>query len=103
MRMWLFLVVVALAACGSAERGAKPRKSLKERREAAEVVLSKPPVPRTFRFSDGELRVMEVPVPDSMGLADYQRCFIWRDDAYRTSSISCGQMPEVLLSNGVGQ
>jgi hypothetical protein len=102
MRWWLILLVLGvLSGCGSAEGEVRPRKTLKERQEAAEVLLGKTPVPRTYRFADGELRVMEVPVRDGGGFVDVQRCFIWRDDAYRSSSLSCGQMPEVLLNGAV--
>jgi hypothetical protein len=103
MRGWLVLLVLGvLAGCGSAEGEVRPRRStLKERQEAAEVLLQRTPVPRTYRFADGELRVMEVPVKDGGGFVDSQRCFVWRDEAYRSASISCGQMPEVLLNGGL--
>lgn len=98
MRLVLLLTVSALlGGCGNAEP-ARPVKTRKDRLEAAEVELGKTPVPRTYRYADGELRVLEVPVRDSSGFVDRQRCFVWRDEAFRTATLSCGQMPEVVLS-----
>lgn len=47
----------------------------------------------------GELLVIEVPVKDITGEVDTQRCYVWRDHEFRTSTISCGQQPDVLLAN----
>lgn len=90
------LPLVALVACSDAPapvKAARPDKAL-----AVEAAMSQAPVPRTYRYTDGEMRVFEVPV-DSGGFLDRQRCVVWRDEVYKTASISCGQQPEVLLSN----
>jgi hypothetical protein len=94
---WLLLICLVLAGCEGEQ--AHPRRSPKERQEAAEVKLGKTPVPRVYRYPDGELRVLEVPVKDGSSFVDQQRCFVWRDEQYKTASISCGQMPDVLLAN----
>lgn len=97
MRLVLSLAVAALmGGCGDAEP-AKPKATRKQRLEAAEVQLGKTPQPRTYRYGDGELRVLEVPVSDGSGFVERQRCFLWRDEVLKTASISCGQMPDVLL------
>jgi len=41
--------------------------------------------------------VIDVPVLDSTGLLDVQRCFVWRDQEFRSSTLSCGQMPEIFI------
>ena len=98
MRGWLILLVLGwLAGCGQAGGEVRPRKTLKERQEAAEVLLQRAPSPRTYRYADGELRVFEVPVRDGTGFVDQQRCFLWRDEVLKSSSLSCGQMPDVLI------
>lgn len=97
MRVVLIGLVLLLAACGAAE-AERPRRTTKERQEAAEVLLQRAPVPRTYRYAEGELRVLEVPVKDGSGFVDQQRCMLWRDEVFKTATLSCGQMPEVLLS-----
>ena len=65
----------------------------------AESQLVKPPVPRTYTIQGNQLQVIEVPVADSSGFVDQQRCFIYRDAEFKTSSISCESRPEVVISN----
>jgi hypothetical protein len=97
MRLLLTLTVAALlGGCGDAEP-AKPKVTRKQRIEAAEIELGKTPPARTYRYADGELRVLEVPVKDITGDIERQRCFVWRDAEFRTAAVSCGQMPEVVL------
>jgi hypothetical protein len=98
---WPLLVLVALAvpflgSCGNGEPSPEARKERRERRQAAaEGALGKTPQPRTYRYQDGELRVMEVPSADKFGYVDHQRCYIWRDTEFKTSSISCPEAPLV--------
>ena len=92
------LLVLALAGCGEvADQKARPSKQ--DRIAATEAKLSKTPEPRTYTIDGNQLKVIDVPVKDSTGHADIQRCFVWRDNEYKTASISCGQMPEIILSN----
>lgn len=71
----------------------RSRTSSKERRQArierAEAALARTPVPRTYRYPDGELRVLEVPARDSSGWLEVQRCFLWKDHDGRVASLSC--------------
>ena len=94
--MRVLLICLLLAACSG--ESAKPRPTAKDRQEASDLVLSRTPAARTYRYADGELRVIEVPVKDSSNFVDHQRCFIWRDEAFKTATMSCDKQPEVLLS-----
>lgn len=95
----LLPILLALAACSDAPAG-KPHKTRQDRQAAAEAALSKTPVPRSYRFDGNELKVIEVPVKDSAGFVDLTRCYVWRDAEFRTSSLSCGVQPDVILSGG---
>lgn len=92
-------VPLVLAGCGRSEPGHPPKLSKKQRAEAAETALSKNPEVRTYRLDGNELKSIEVPVKDASGFVDSQRCFVWRDQEFKTATISCGQQPEILLSN----
>jgi len=41
--------------------------------------------------------VIDIPVVDASGLAEVQRCYVWRDQEFRSSTLSCGQMPEIFI------
>lgn len=95
---FILLVAVVLAGCSDTV-AEKPRKTRQERAADAEAQLSKTPESRTYRFDGNELRVVEVPVKDGSGFVDIQRCFVWRDQEFKTATMSCGQQPEIMLSN----
>ena len=93
------LLLVALVLVGCSADAQKPPRTAKDRKEAAELQLAKTPIPRTYRYADGELKVLDVPVADTSGFVDRQRCFLWRDTEFKTATLSCGQQPEVLLAD----
>lgn len=95
--MLVLTLTVLLGGCFS---DAKPVRNVrKERAEKTDAAMAKTPVPRTYRYPDGEMRVFEVPVKDPVGGLEYQRCYVWKDQEFKTSTISCGQMPEIVLAN----
>lgn len=94
----ILLGALVLIGCGDTQ-AEKPRMSKKERAEAAELALSRTPDVRTYRIDGNELKVFEVPVKDSSNFVDIQRCFVWRDQEFKTATLSCGQQPEIMLSN----
>lgn len=98
MRGLCLFVVVALAGCGEP---APPMSAAKKasRQEKAEAALSANPVPRSYRFDGSELKVIEVPVKDGSGFVDLNRCYIWRDQEFKTASISCESRPEIVVSD----
>jgi len=69
------------------------------RQEKADKALSTIPVPRSYRFDGNELKVIEVPVKDGSGFVDSNRCYVWRDQEFKTASISCESRPEIALSD----
>lgn len=96
----LILIAVALVVAGCGDTVAeKPRLSRQQREEAAQLLLSKTPKPQVYHLDGNELKVIEVPVRDSTGHVEFQRCFLWRDQEFKTSTLSCGQMPDVMLVN----
>jgi hypothetical protein len=93
----LVLALFSASLLGCSDAPASPKRSAQDRREAAEAAFAKTPEPRTYRFDGNELKIIDVPVKDSSGFIDSQRCFVWRDAEFRSATMSCGQMPEVLL------
>lgn len=96
MRAALLIVCLVAVGCTGEPVKSTPRKSLADRRADAQATLSKTPTPRTYRIDGNELKVIDIPVVDAAGLAEVQRCFVWRDQEFRSSTLSCGQMPEIL-------
>ncbi len=99
LKIWL-IAALLLAGCADSDIDtAAARKAITEKRQArADAALSKPPVPRTYVVQGNQLQVLDVPVADTSGFVDTQRCFIWRDQEFKQATMSCGQQPEVLIS-----
>lgn len=94
------LLVTLLFIQGCSETTSeKPKRSKAERTAAAQEALHKPLVPRSYRIGQDQLQVIEVPVQDSSGFVDVQRCFVWRDGEYKTASLSCSQTPDLVVSD----
>ena len=98
MRVLCLLVAVGLAGCGDPAPSAASARAA-QRQERAEKALSTTPVPRSYRIDGNELKVIEVPVKDGSGFVDSNRCYIWRDQEFKTASISCESRPEIALSD----
>ena len=96
-RFTVFGLVLVLSGCGG-EKIAQPRLTTAARLAHAETQLAKPPVPRTYTIQGNQIQVVELPVADTSGFVDQQRCFIYRDVEFKTSSISCESRPEVVIS-----
>lgn len=99
--MRILMIVLALAilpGCSEPVDKQSNQERRIERVKKAEVKLAKPAQVRTHNLAAGQLLVVEVPVSDTSGFVDGQRCFVWRDTELRTASISCPQPPEVDLS-----
>lgn len=94
---WPWLVLLVLAGCGGPP--AEAPRSKPARAAAAEKRLQEGPTARTYPVRGGELLVIEVPVKDLTGGVDTQRCYVWRDLEFKTSTLSCGQQPDVVLAN----
>ena len=102
LRFWLLAAPLFLVGCPSTPPAdlAAASKANKERRMLkAEAQLAKPPVPRTYTIQGNQIQVVELPVADTSGFVDQQRCFIYRDAEFKTSSISCESRPEVVIKD----
>ena len=101
LKIWLLAIPALLAGCADDDiNTVAARKAHADKRQAkAEAALSKTPVPRTYPVGQNQLQVVEVPVADSSGFVDIQRCFIFRDQEFKQTTMSCPQQAEVLISN----
>lgn len=93
LRLTLVLAMVC-TGCGDSPPD-KPKRTTQFRKEATAAKLAVTPVPRIYRYDGSDLRVLDVPVSTDGKFVDMQRCFIWRDAEFKTSSISCGSTPEL--------
>ena len=86
-------VCLHLVACGD---NPKPDRAAKkqERIEQAKGILAKTPQPRTYNFDGNQLVVVGIPLADDHGFIDVQRCYVWRDAEYKTSTLSCPSAQE---------
>lgn len=100
-KIWLIAAAALLSGCADDDiNTAAARKAHQDKRQAkAEAALSKTPVPRTYSMQGNQLQVVEVPVADSSGFVDVNRCYVWRDVEFKTASISCNAQPEIALSH----
>ena len=92
---------IALTACSN--DSAKTAQAGQDRRATriakAEERLSATPVPRTYTIQGNQLVVLDVPTRTTSGFVDSQRCFVWRDQEFKTATISCPQPPEIGLEH----
>lgn len=99
MRALIALLTVSLAGCFS--EPSKPSAGVRaERKAAAAAEVAKTPIPRVYRYTDGELRILDVPTASKNGFLESNRCFIWRDMELKTASLSCPG-PADYLSSGL--
>ena len=100
IKVWL-IAAALLAGCADDDiNTAAARKAHTEKRQAkAEAALSKTPVPRTYSIQGNQLQVLDIPVADSSGFVETQRCMVWRDAEFKTATMSCPQQAEVLISS----
>ena len=93
------LIVVVLAACSSEAESPKVTHK-QERKEKAEAIARKTPVPRTYQIDGHQLMVVDVPSADG-GFVDVQKCFVWRDAEFKTASMQCpGEQSNVVIPGG---
>lgn len=88
--MLKFMAVLPLLLLGCSDDVPKPAKTSRVDRQAkAELQLSKTPLPRTYIIQGSQLQVLNVPVADSRGYVEMQRCYVWRDVEFKTASMQC--------------
>ena len=98
-RATLVCIALAVVSCGGGD--VEPRQDRETRRadrvRKADDQVAKGPRTVTHQLPNGQLVVMDVPVADSMGFVESQRCFVWRDMEFHTATVSCPQSPEIAL------
>jgi hypothetical protein len=81
-RIALTLCIVAI--CAGCDEVPAPRKVARLR-----PGVSLPATETAHEMRDGQLVVLEVPITDSRGHVEIQRCFVWRERAVSSSSLQC--------------
>lgn len=100
---WKFAALLCIAftavatGCGDRSNGAAIEAQRLSHASKLQADLNKPVEPRVYQFGRNELVMLEIPVASGAGMAQRQRCFIWRDMDMQTSSLSCAQSPEMIL------
>jgi hypothetical protein len=88
--MWrLTLFALLLVGCSQAAE-----RSVRSERRAANIAavraeIGKTPPTRRYRYDSGEMLVWDVPFDDGTGILEANRCILWRDAEFKTSSLSC--------------
>jgi hypothetical protein len=85
--MRLLLLCVLLAGCSPAPEQRQP--SQVRSSQAAEEAVARTPIPRTYQIDGNQLQVIEVPVRIGSRFVEHQRCFVWRDAEFKTTSLQC--------------
>ncbi len=88
----------AMLGCGQAS-SSRPKASSAERKAQLEAQLAKPTAVRQHDLLHGEFLVIETPVRSIAGDVDLQRCFVWRDTTFKTSSMSCDPQPSIVFGD----
>lgn len=87
-------VIVFLAGCGDP----KPKGRLQpdpKRVALMEKQLDGPAKSRAYAVGANQLFVVDVPVQSGRVFVERQRCFVWRDAEFKTSSLSCESNPSL--------
>ena len=97
----LALIGVLLLGClDAADNRTAVRKQAKT--TAAKALAAKAPEPRTLIINGNQLVVIGVPSQDGSAV-EVQRCYIWRDAEYKTSTISCPSEQETMPFSVLGE
>lgn len=95
--LWAFLVIAVLTGCDNGKTEKRAERLAKEQKEFTEKMATISS-PREYQVNGHQLLVVKIPV-DSFGVdVDYQRCFIWRDQEFKTATMQCEQPPEMDLT-----
>lgn len=96
--MYRVLLLALLAGCSQGE--ATHADKMNARRQAAHALADQPPKQTVYHLEAGQLIVLDIATVMEGGVADSQKCFIWRDAEYKTASIQCpggalGDVPDI--------
>jgi hypothetical protein len=87
--MFRVLLMVALLV-GCSQAAPEPhRVSAADRKAYSERAKNLPPDARTYHVGENQLLVVDVPVGGSARHVESQKCFVWRDQEFKSASIQC--------------
>lgn len=88
---WLCLISLstALMGCWQGKPGEEHAERKAARIERARSETQKPLNPKVQAAGSNQLITLEIPVADTSGFLEVQRCFIWRDMELKTAAMSC--------------
>ena len=98
MRQVLAVALLLLLGCSPQEKPVTAKKA--ERIANAEAILRANPQPRSYDIKGNQLLVIDVPTSQGMGYVDSQKCFVWRDAEYKTTTMQCPNDSPGDLSGG---
>lgn len=90
--MRICLAVLVLVGCSEAPDVPVVRvnSATAVRAALADAAVAQTPVPRRYKVDGNDLMIIDVPSKDeATGLLETQRCYVWRDNEYRTATITC--------------
>jgi hypothetical protein len=96
MRAFALVAICLVAGCSDQSTDHALKKM--SRREKLEQAASKPPTRSVYTFEDGQLVVLDI-TSVTGGFLDSQRCYVWRDRQFQTSSLQCPSQGEMPLPN----
>ena len=92
MRFSIAIVaLVLLSACSGDQKVATTAEKKVARAAKVQQALSLPATQTIHHINGNQLIVIDFPVRMANDFADMKRCFVWRDEEFKTSSISCEQ------------
>lgn len=83
--VWLF----GLAMNTKVEKAAASTVTAEQRQARATAAVIKGPETRMTATTMGDIIELDIPQKTAHGLIEIQRCFVWRDNGNRTSTLSC--------------
>ena len=86
---FVLLVPVCILLFGCSDSSQPVASKRAQKIEKAAELINKTPKPHTYQIDSNQMVVIEVPTADEYGYVETQRCYIWRDAEFKTSSMSC--------------
>jgi hypothetical protein len=92
----LIISMLAIVGCDrSTPRDTTQPPRLEQKRKAVEERVKAGPVATVSKLAEGDVIELAIPSASSTGrYLDVQRCYVWRDNATKSASMSCPHQPE---------
>jgi outer membrane biogenesis lipoprotein LolB len=88
-RVTLIAALLLVGCSQAAEHETTPRLTAADRKAFSEHAKSLPPDTHTYQVQGNQLLVVDVPVDGTAKRVESQKCFVWRDQEFKTASIQC--------------